>query len=294
MNPSNQPSTGIQHPTSNIQYSQKPRVRAPDPALIARTDTVLRRHGLTTVCEESACPNRAECYLRGTATFMILGDTCTRACRFCNVKTGRGAPPDPTEPERIARAVHDLELRYVVVTSVDRDDLSDYGSGHFAEVVRAIRDAAPGTKIELLTPDFRGDERALERVIASTPDKLAHNEESVRRLSPLVRPQSDYDRSLRVLRCYAECFDGPVKSSLMAGLGETEEELIETMRDLYRAGVRQLTLGQYLQPTPKHHPVATYYSEDFFRKMKQAAEAIGFDAVASGILVRSSYYADRL
>ena len=294
MNPSNQPSTDIQNPKSKIQNPKKPRVKAPDPALIARTDTVLRRHSLTTVCEESACPNRAECYLRGTATFMILGDTCTRACRFCNIKTGRGAPPDPTEPERIARAVRDLELRYVVVTSVDRDDLKDYGSGHFAEVVRAIRDAAPGTKIELLTPDFRGDKRALERVIAAAPDKLAHNEETVRRLSPLVRPQSDYDRSLRVLRYYTERFDGPVKSSLMAGLGETEEELIETMRDLHRAGVRQLTLGQYLQPTPKHHPVATYYSGDFFRKMKQTAEAIGFEAVASGILVRSSYYADRL
>jgi lipoic acid synthetase len=225
---------------------------------------------------------------------MILGDTCTRACRFCNVKTGRGAPPDPTEPERVAEAVRQLGLRYVVVTSVDRDDLPDYGSGHFAAVVEAIRTLSPGTKIELLTPDFRGDERALARIVASRPDKLAHNEETVRRLSPTVRPQSDYDRSLRVLRYYAERFDGPVKSSLMAGLGEREEELLATMRDLYEAGVRQLTLGQYLQPTPRHHSVVCYHSPEFFERMKDKAEKIGFEAVASGILVRSSYYADRL
>ncbi len=272
----------------------KPRVKAPDPVLIGHTADILRRHDLATVCEESACPNRTECYQRGTATFMILGDTCTRACRFCNVKTGRGAPPDPTEPARVARAVREMGLRYVVVTSVDRDDLPDYGSGHFAAVVAAIRAEAPGTKIELLTPDFRGDEAALERVVASRPDKLAHNEETVRRLSPKIRPQSDYERSLRVLRHYAERFDGPVKSSLMLGLGEKENEILETMGELYEAGVRQLTLGQYLQPTPKHHPVLRYYPPEFFEKMKEEAEKMGFEAVASGILVRSSYYADRL
>ncbi len=272
----------------------KPRVKAPDPALIERTDTVLRRHSLTTVCEESACPNRAECYQRGTATFMILGDTCTRACRFCNVKTGRGAPPDPEEPGRVAAAVRDLGLRYVVVTSVDRDDLSDYGSGHFAAVVEAIRREAPGVKIELLTPDFRGNQAALDTVIAAAPDKLAHNEETVRRLSPTVRPQSDYDRSLAVLRYYAKRFDGPVKSSLMAGLGESAEELIESMGDLYAAGVRELTLGQYLQPTPRHAPVVRYHPPEFFERMKAAALELGFEAVASGVLVRSSYYAERL
>ena len=278
---------------TNEQFS-KPRVKAPDPRLIARTDEVLKAHGLTTVCEESACPNRAECYLRGTATFMILGDTCTRACRFCNVKTGRGAPPDPSEPERVAAAVRDLGLRYAVITSVDRDDLPDYGSSHFAAVVRAIREHAPGVKIELLTPDFRGDPEALDAVVAAAPDKLAHNEETVRRLSPAVRPQSDYDRSLAVLRHYAERFGGPVKSSLMAGLGESEEELVETMEDLYEAGVRELTLGQYLRPTPRHHPVAAYHPPEFFERMKRIAESIGFSAVASGILVRSSYYAERL
>ncbi|WP_456393809.1 lipoyl synthase [Nitratifractor sp.] len=272
----------------------KPRVKAPDPMLIGKTRSVLRANALTTVCEESACPNRSECYERGTATFMILGETCTRACRFCNVKTGRGAPPDPTEPMRVARAVTELGLRYVVVTSVDRDDLRDYGSGQFVRVVEAIRAADPEVKIELLTPDFRADRGALEAIIACGADKLSHNQETVRRLSPAIRPQSDYDRSLEVLRTYAKGFKGAIKSSLMVGLGETKEELIETMEDLYAAGVRQLTLGQYLQPTPKHHPVAEYFPPRYFEEIKLVAETIGFEAVASGILVRSSYYADRL
>ncbi len=272
----------------------KPRVKAPDPHLIAKTHDALRAHRLTTVCEESACPNRTECYARGTATFMILGDTCTRACRFCSVKTGRGLPPDPTEPERIAAAVRDLGLRYAVITSVDRDDLSDYGSGQFAAVVEAIRRSAPEVKIELLTPDFQGDRAALDTVLAAGPDKLAHNEETVRRLSPAIRPQSDYDRSLAVLRYYAECFDGPVKSSLMAGLGETTEELLETMEDLYAAGVQELTIGQYLQPTPRHAPVVRYHPPEYFAMLEKMARNIGFEAVASGVLVRSSYYAERL
>jgi len=272
----------------------KPKVKAPDPHLIAATNGILRQNALTTVCEESACPNRTECYRRGTATFMILGDTCTRACRFCNVKTGRGAPPDPTEPERVAKAVEELGLRYVVITSVDRDDLEDYGSGQFTAVVEAIRYTAPGVKVELLTPDFRGDRAALDRVIAAAPDKLAHNEETVRRLSPAIRPQSDYDRSLVVLRYYAEHFGGPVKSSLMVGLGETKAELIETMEELYDAGVWQLTIGQYLQPTPRHAPVVHYYPPEFFSEIGEKAYAIGFEAVASGVLVRSSYYAETL
>ncbi|WP_456402698.1 lipoyl synthase, partial [Hydrogenimonas sp.] len=196
--------------------------------------------------------------------------------------------------ERIARAVEAMGLSYVVITSVDRDDLPDYGSGHFAATVEAIRRRTPQVRIELLTPDFRGDERALRRVVAAAPDKLAHNEETVRRLSPLVRPQSDYDRTLGVLEYYARRFDGPVKSSLMAGLGEREEELVETMRDLYGAGVRELTIGQYLQPTPHHHPVVRYYPPDVFERLREEALRIGFRAVASGALVRSSYYAEEL
>jgi lipoic acid synthetase len=272
----------------------KPKVKAPDPHLIAATNEILQHNTLTTVCEESACPNRSECYHRGTATFMILGDTCTRACRFCNVKTGRGAPPDPTEPERVAKSVKELGLRYVVITSVDRDDLVDFGSAHFAETVAAIRAETPEVKIELLTPDFRGDGPALDRVIAAAPDKLAHNQETVHRLSPSIRPQSDYDRSLAVLRYYAEQFDGPVKSSLMVGLGETIDELVETMRDLYDAGVRELTLGQYLQPTQRHASVAEYFPPEHLLRLKEIAAEIGFEAVASGILVRSSYYAEKL
>ena len=274
--------------------SYKPRVKSPDPVLIGKTQSILRAHALTTVCEESACPNRSECYARGTATFMILGDTCTRSCRFCNVKTGRGMPPDPTEPRRVAGAIKKLGLKYAVITSVDRDDLKDYGAGHFVAVVEAIREAAPEVKIELLTPDFRNDKAALERIVACGADKLAHNEETVRRLSPAIRPQSDYDRSLEVLHYYATHFDGPVKSSLMVGLGENEAELIETMRDLYDAGVRELTIGQYLQPSSAHHPVLRYYPPEFFELLRNKAYEIGFDAVASGILVRSSYYAEKL
>ncbi len=272
----------------------KPKVKAPDPHLTAFTDSALHRYSLTTVCQESACPNRAECYGRGTATFMILGDICTRACRFCNVQTGRGKRIDESEPIRVANAIKDLGLNYVVITSVDRDDLPDFGANHFANVVKAIKDISSNTKIELLTPDFKASKEALDIVIASSPDKLAHNEETIERLSPIIRPQSSYNRSLRVLEYYASHFKGRVKSSLMLGLGESESELIDSMRDLYSVGVRELTIGQYLQPTPKHHPVQRFYPPSFFEDIKKEAQNIGFEAVASGILVRSSYYAEEL
>ncbi|SFP45780.1 lipoyl synthase [Hydrogenimonas thermophila] len=271
----------------------KPKVKAPDPELILKTDHILQQNSVTTVCKESACPNRAECYQRGTATFMILGDTCTRACSFCNVKTGRGLPPDPTEPERIATTIKELELSYVVITSVDRDDLPDYGAKHFESVVLSIRAIVSDVKIELLTPDFKADESALERIIECSVDKLAHNEETVRRLSPSIRSQSNYDRSLQVLKYYSTNFSGPVKSSLMVGLGESKKELIETMKDLLEAGVEELTIGQYLQPSSSHHPVICYYPPEFFEEMETKAVEMGFKAVASGTLVRSSYYADR-
>ncbi len=272
----------------------KPKVKAPDPHLIAATNDILRQNALTTVCEESACPNRTECYRRGTATFMILGDRCTRACRFCNVKTGRGVPPDPTEPSRVARAVRELGLRYVVITSVDRDDLKDYGSSHFVSVTKALKEAVPNIQIELLTPDFRADESALWQIINAKADKLSHNQETVRRLSATIRPQSDYERSLAVLRYYSKHFKGMIKSSLMVGLGENTKELIETMEDLYEAGVRELCIGQYLQPASHLIPVARYFEPSYFLRLKDIAYKIGFDAVASGVLVRSSYYADRL
>ncbi len=273
----------------------KPKVKAPDPHLVSYTTNILRNHGITTVCEESACPNRAECYAAHTATFMILGDTCTRACRFCNVKTGRGAPPDPEEPQRIAEAVAALGLAYVVITSVDRDDLPDLGVGHFCAVVETLKRTLPDVKVEMLTPDFKAKESLLERIVACGADKLAHNEETVRRLSHAVRPQSDYDRSLDVLRYYAAHFQkGRVKSSLMVGLGETSEELEETMRDLRDAGVEELTVGQYLQPTPRHLPVARYYDAAFFERIKEKAYRLGFKAVAAAPLVRSSYRAKYL
>lgn len=272
----------------------KPKVKAPNPEEIAKITGILESHTLTTVCEAAACPNRSECYARKSATFMILGNTCTRTCKFCNVATGKPLPPDPTEPQRLADAIQKLDLHYVVVTSVDRDDLKDFGASHFARCVEAIRRTSHKTKIELLTPDFKADSDALDTIIASNPDKLAHNQETVRRLSKTVRPQSDYDRSLKTLRYYADHTDTPVKSSLMLGLGETRDEIVETLHDLLEAGVTQLTLGQYLQPSPAHHPVMRYYPPEFFEEMRETALSMGFSAVASGILTRSSYFAEQL
>ena len=272
----------------------KPKVKAPTPEVLQNVQDILAKNMLTTVCEAAACPNRAECYARKSATFMILGDTCTRACSFCNVKTGHGKEVDRDEPQRLAKAIKDLALKYVVITSVDRDDLKDYGSGHFEACVAAIKEENPTIKIELLTPDFRYNTNALQTIIKSGADKLAHNQETVRRLSKSVRPQSDYERSLKVLEYYATHSSLHVKSSLMCGLGETKEELLETMKELLDVGVSELTLGQYLQPTQKHHKVEKYYPQEFFDAMKEEALNMGFRAVASGILVRSSYFAENL
>lgn len=272
----------------------KPKVKAPHPELVQGMQEVLQKSNLITVCEAAACPNRAECYERSSATFMILGDVCTRACTFCNVKTGRGVSIDTEEPIKLANAIEELGLKYVVITSVDRDDLADYGAGHFADCVKAVKERNPNIKIELLTPDFRYDTKALDVVIQSGAYKLAHNQESVRRLSKRVRPQSSYERSLKVLEYYAKNSRARVKSSLMLGLGESVDELRQSMRELLDVGVSELTLGQYLQPTPKHHRVEKYYPQAFFDEMKAEAYAMGFEAVASGILVRSSYFAEEL
>lgn len=275
-----------------MQY--KPKVKAPSLEILKDMQAVLKRNSLVTVCEEAACPNRAECYARSSATFMILGDTCTRACKFCNVKTGRGQEVDKDEPKRLAKAIRELGLKYVVITSVDRDDLKDYGSNHFANCVKAIKDENPDIKIELLTPDFRYDEDALQTIVECGADKLAHNQETIKRLSKTIRPQSSYERSLKVLKYYASYSNVPIKSSLMCGLGETKEELLEAMQDLLDVGVSELTLGQYLQPTKKHHKVEKYYPPEFFEEMREKAFKMGFKAVASGILVRSSYFAEEL
>lgn len=272
----------------------KPKYKAPYPHLVQETTAILRRHRLNSVCEAAACPNRAECYADKVATFMILGNVCTRACTFCNIKTGRGAAPDADEPRRLAGAIAELGLEYAVITSVDRDDLSDYGAGHFVACVEAVTKACPGVKVELLTPDFRADEKALERIVHSGAEKLAHNQETVERLCTQVRPQSSYERSLQTLEYYAKKSKSIVKSSLMVGLGENEGELLETMKDLLDAGVGELTIGQYLQPTSAHHPVKKYYPPDFFEQIRAEALSLGFSAVSSGILVRSSYHAKAL
>ncbi len=271
----------------------KPRVRAPAPQLVEETQRIIDEGGLHSVCRASACPNIAECFARKSATFMILGTRCTRSCRFCNVSTAKPLPPDPTEPRRLAEAIVRLGLRYVVVTSVDRDDLPDLGADHFVRTVQALAAYAPQTRVELLTPDFKARETVLKRVVESRPHKLAHNMETVRRLSRALRPQSDYDRSLHTLAYYADS-GIRTKTSLMLGLGERHEEILEALEDARRVGVRDLTLGQYLRPSPAHAPVVRYHTPAYFQELARIARKMGFEGVASGVLVRSSYHADRL
>jgi len=273
------------------------KVRAPSRAQ-ARGMRGMRRtlaeHELTTVCQGARCPNAAECWGAGTATFMLLGEICTRACRFCAVPTGDPSGRiDPTEPERIAAAVAGLGLRYAVLTSVDRDDLIDGGAGIFAESVRAIRQRAPGTAIEVLIPDFRGRRESLERVAAAAPEVVGHNLETVRRLSPALRDhRAGYDQSLAVLSRLRRLAPGlTLKSSLMLGLGESRQELLEAFSDLRTAGVDILTLGQYLRPTAAAAPVVTYVSPESFEELASEARGLGFRAVVAGPYVRSSYHA---
>lgn len=259
------------------------------------TRRLLRRHRLHSVCEEARCPNRGECFSRRTATFLILGDTCSRACGFCAVGHGRLGPPDPAEPTQIAAVAAELGLRYVVITSVTRDDLPDGGAGQFAACIGAVRERAPGATIEVLVPDFQGDAAALAAVLTAAPDVFNHNVETVPRLYPTVRPQADYRRSLEVLaRARAVRPGGPVKSGLMVGLGETRDEVRTVMRDLREAGCDVLTVGQYLQPTRRNLPVAEYVHPDEFRRYEADGLALGFRAVFAGPLVRSSYAAEIL
>jgi lipoic acid synthetase len=249
---------------------------------------------LHTVCEEARCPNIGQCWAGGTATFMILGDVCTRGCRFCDVTSGRPKfPPDPEEPARVAQAAVAMALKYVVVTSVDRDDLPDQGSGHFVAVVQALLDALPGVMVELLTPDFRGDLQPLQRVASSGAQVLGHNLETVRGLTPDVRdPRCGYDLTLDVLRRYRELNrDALVKSSLMLGLGETRDQVLEAMHDLREVGVDWITLGQYLRPTRKHLPVQRFLPPEEFDALAAEAREVGFPLVNAGPLIRSSYRA---
>ena len=255
----------------------------------------LRENKLHTVCEEASCPNIGECFGKGTATFMILGDLCTRRCPFCDVAHGRPSAPDADEPRHLAQTIAALALDYVVITSVDRDDLRDGGARHFADCIGAVRALSPTTRIEILVPDFRGRlEVALEIVAADPPDVMNHNLETVRRLYRQARPGSDYLHSLKLLQEFkARRPDIPTKSGLMLGLGETDEEILEVMRDLRAHGVDMLTIGQYLQPTAHHLPVLRYVHPDGFAVFEQAARELGFLHAAIGPMVRSSYHADR-
>ncbi len=255
---------------------------------------LLRAQRLHTVCEEASCPNIGECFGKGTATFMILGDLCTRRCPFCDVAHGRPKPPDPEEPRHLAETVAALKLRYVVITSVDRDDLRDGGARHFADCIQALRQRSPGTRIEILVPDFRGRlEVALEILTRHPPDVMNHNLETVPRLYKLARPGADYAHSLRLLQAFKARAPGvPTKSGLMVGLGETDEEILAVMRDLRAHDVEMLTIGQYLQPTAGHLPVARYVEPERFQVYERAAREMGFAHAACGPLVRSSYHAD--
>jgi len=268
------------------------RVKAPVSKTYQETRDLMRLLKLNTVCEEAACPNIGECWSKKHATVMILGSVCTRACAFCNIKTGRPDQLDPHEPEKVAKAIMALGLAHVVITSVDRDDLEDGGANHFAAVIGEIRACSPQTTIEILTPDFLRKKRALEIVVAAKPDVYNHNLETVPRLYPTVRPGARYFHSLNLLKTVKD-LDGTIftKSGIMAGLGETREEIYQVMDDLRSANVDFLTIGQYLQPTPKHHPLARYVSPQEFSEYEKMAYGKGFLMVSASPLTRSSYHA---
>ena len=268
------------------------KVRLPHSEGYFNLKRLVRAQRLNTVCEDARCPNIGECWGAGTATFMILGDVCTRACKFCAVRTGRPAEYDLDEPRRVAGAIQKLNLKYAVITSVDRDDLEDGGASVFAETIRKTRASCPGIRIEVLIPDFQGSVEALRTVVEARPDVLAHNVETVPRLYPIARAGSRYARSLRHLK-HAKSFGVDTKSSVMVGLGERRDELLEVMNDLREHDVDILTLGQYLQPTRDHLPVDRYYTPREFTDLREYALSLGFRHVEAGPLVRSSYHAER-
>ena len=270
------------------------RMKVPDSARFQEIKQVLRDNNLHTVCEEASCPNIGECFSGGTATFMILGDICTRRCPFCDVAHGKPLAPDVNEPENLARTIAQMRLKYVVITSVDRDDLKDGGAQHFVDCIRAVRAASPTIKIEILVPDFRGRlDVALHILRNAPPDVMNHNLETVPRLYKQARPGSDYQNSLSLLKEFHAMYpDVPTKSGLMLGLGETDDEIIQVMQDLRAHNVSMLTLGQYLQPSVHHLPVMRYVEPAIFDSLKQKADAMGFNNTASGPMVRSSYHAD--
>lgn len=269
------------------------KVKIPSGVTYNQIRTTLKESSVNTVCEEAKCPNIAECYGRGTATFLIMGDVCTRKCLYCNIRNGTPGEPDRQEPEKIAVAVSRLNLNYAVITSVTRDDLPDYGAEQFYNTVMEIRKLRPECKVEILTPEFKGDLKLLERVLESEPYFFNHNIETVRELFPRVRPGGSYDLSLKVLK-YAGNFLPNIKSGLMIGLGETKDQIRDTLHDLRSAGVTILTIGQYLQPRTGLSEVKKYYTIREFNELKEEALEIGFSYIFSGPLVRSSYHADSM
>lgn len=271
--------------------SEKPKISVRE-GLAWHTSRTVLNSGVRTVCEEALCPNIGECWSEGTATFMLMGDICTRGCRFCYVKKGKPAPLDPEEPERVANAVREMNLDYVTLTSVDRDDLNDGGASHIASTVRKIKEVLPAVKVEVLIPDFRGDVEALRQVIESGVDVLAHNLETVRRLTPFVRDgRAGYAQSLKVLRSAKEMGSKVTKSSILLGLGERKDELLEAMNDLREAEVDVLVLSQYLRPSGKQLNVVKRYTTQEFQELAHEALKIGFKAVVSSTLARTSYRA---
>lgn len=284
-----------------IEPTEKPlrkpewiRVKIPANKNVQNLKSTLRENRLVTVCEEASCPNLPECFGHGTASFMIMGDKCTRRCTFCDVGHGRPDPLDPEEPINLANTIADMQLKYVVITSVDRDDLRDGGASHFSDCLREVRKKSPGIKLEVLVPDFRGRmEIALENMAVELPDVFNHNIETAPRLYKQVRPGSDYQWSLTLLQKFKQQFpDIPTKSGIMVGLGETDEEVEQVLKDLRAHDVEMVTIGQYLQPSKYHSPVTRYVTPEQFKVYADIAKKLGFENVASGPMVRSSYHAD--
>jgi len=286
-----------------IKIVPKPRLKlpawikaqAPSAPEVQQLKAILREAKLHTVCEEASCPNLGECFKHGTATFMILGDLCTRRCPFCDVGHGKPLPPDPEEPRHLAETLAAMRLKYVVITSVDRDDLKDGGAQHFVDCIRAARVASPGTRIEILVPDFRGRlELAIDILASTPPEVMNHNLETVPRLYKACRPGADYAHSLMLLKTFrAHCPGVPTKSGIMLGLGETDDEVLQVLRDLRAHDVDMLTIGQYLQPSVHHLPVERFVTPEQFAEFERIAYAMGFKNIASGPMVRSSYHADQ-
>lgn len=279
----------------NNSYKPKPewlRVKLPRGFKASQVAGMLHDRGLHTICTSGLCPNRGECWSAGTATFMIGGNTCTRNCRFCNVATGRPEPLRDEEIQEIVNSIRELNLRHAVITSVDRDDLPDYGASHWVKLIHAVREQCPGVTMETLIPDFMGRTDLLDAIAEAAPEVVSHNMETVRRLSPQIRSVATYDRSLEVLR-YLASKGVRTKSGIMLGLGETEEEILQTMNDLREVNCQILTIGQYLQPTRRHWPVVEYVTPEKFEEYRIAGEKLGFRHVESSPLVRSSYHAER-